>query len=84
LRQTLQGYCTSGGVADEALELIATMGRNMGIGVQGKAVYAGTTRTAQGGGLAFGAKARANPPDSLTGTLTKGNALLHRGRQGSG
>ena len=42
----------------------------MSVGVQGKAVYAGTTRTAQGGALAFGAKARANPPDSLTGTLS--------------
>jgi hypothetical protein len=57
LCQTLQGYRTSGGVADEALELIATMGGDVSVGVQGKAVYAGTTRTAQGGVLAFGAKA---------------------------
>jgi hypothetical protein len=57
LCQTLQGYRTSGGVADEALELIATMGGDVSVGVQGKAVYAGTTRTAQGGVLAFGANA---------------------------
>ena len=42
------------------------------------------TRTAHSGVLAFGAKPRANPIDSLTGTLTQGNALLHRGRQGAG
>jgi hypothetical protein len=40
-----------------------------------------TTRTAQGGALAFITKARTNPTDLLTGTLTKVNALLHRARQ---
>ena len=60
------------------------MGGNVSVGVQGKAVYAGATRAAQDGVLAFGAKARANPPDSLTGALTKGDALLYRGRQGAG
>ena len=42
------------------------------------------TGTAHSGVLAFVAKPRANPTDSLTGTLTKGNALLHRSRQGAG
>jgi hypothetical protein len=39
LRQTLQGYCPSGGIADEVLQLITTMGRNLRVGVKGKAVY---------------------------------------------
>jgi hypothetical protein len=32
-RQTLQGDRSSGGVADEALELIAAMGGNMSVGM---------------------------------------------------
>jgi len=47
-------------------------------------MYTSTTCAAQGGAFAFVVKARANPTDSLTGTLTKGNVLLHRDRQGAG
>jgi len=39
LRQALQGDRTSGGIADQTLELIATMGGNMSIGVQGGLGY---------------------------------------------
>lgn len=38
LRQPLQGYCPSRGIADEALQLITAMGRNLGVGAQGKAM----------------------------------------------
>jgi len=65
-RQTLQRYRPSGGVADEALKRIAAMSGNLGVGVQGKAMHAGATRTAQGGALTFVTKARSNPTDSLT------------------
>jgi hypothetical protein len=59
-------------------ELSAAMGGNMSIGVKGKAMDTCPTRTAQGGALAFVAKARANPADSLTSTFTKGKTLLHQ------
>jgi len=39
-------------------------------------MHAGATRTAQGGALAFIAKARVNAADLPPDTLTKGNALL--------
>src|SRR5439155_497190 len=65
-------------IADQALQLIAPMRRNLGVGVQGKALDAGTAGTGERWGLARGAKPRANAPDPLAGPLPKSHALLHR------
>ena len=84
LRQTLQGHGTTGRIADQALQLVAPMGRDLGVGVQGKALHAGTAGTGQRGRLTLVAKAGANAPDLLASPLAKGDALLHRGRHGAG
>jgi hypothetical protein len=84
LGQALQGHGTTGCIADQALQLIPPMGGDLGIGVQGKALDAGTAGTGQCGRLAVHAKARAEAPDFLTSPLAKGEALLHGGRQGPG
>jgi hypothetical protein len=60
------------------------MGGDLGVGVQGEPVDAGTEGAAQERALALGAKARANAPDLLSSPLAKGDALLHRGGHGSG
>ena len=59
LLQTLQRHGTSRGRADQALQLIAPMGGDLGVGVQGEPVDAGTEGAAQERALALGAKARA-------------------------
>ena len=51
---------------------------------QGKPVDAGTAGTAQERALTLAAKSRADVPDMLASPLPKSNALLHRGRQGTG
>src|SRR5262249_33342321 len=56
LLQTLQRHGTSRGIADQALQLIAPMGGDLGVGVQGEPVDAGTEGTAQERALALGAK----------------------------
>ena len=56
--------------------MITAMSGNKSVGMQGRAMHAGATRTAQGGALAFIAKARVNAADLPPDTLTKGNALL--------
>jgi hypothetical protein len=60
------------------------MGRDLGVGMQGKALHAGTAGTRERGRLALAAKARADAPDLLASPLAKGEALLHGGRQGPG
>ena len=77
LLQTLQRHGTSRGIADQALQLIAPMGGDLGVGVQGEPVDAGTEGAAQERALALGAKARANAPDLLSSPLAKSDALLH-------
>src|SRR5215475_8648408 len=59
LLQTLQRHGTSRGIADQALQLIAPMGGDLGVGVQGEPVDAGTAGAAQERTLALEAKARA-------------------------
>src|SRR5215831_8037949 len=65
--EALQRHGTTGGIADEAFQLIAPMRRNRRVGVQGKALYAGTAGTGECWGLALVAKPRANAPDPLAG-----------------
>jgi len=56
LLQTLQRHGTSRGRAEQALQLIAPMGGDLGVGVQGEPVDAGTEGAAQERGLTLGAK----------------------------
>src|SRR5262245_23108114 len=84
LLQTLQGYGTTSGIAEQALQLVAPMGGDLGVGVQGKALDAGTAGPRQRGHLALGAKACANAPHPLASSLAKGDALLYRGSHGAG
>ena len=79
LRQALQRHGTAGGIADQALQLIAPVRRDLGVGVQGKPMYAGTAGTCERWRLALVAKARADAPDLLASPLPKGDALLHLG-----
>ena len=55
------------------------MGGDLGVGVQRKAVYAGTARTGEPGCLALGAKPCTDTAYVLPGPLPAGDALLHRG-----
>ena len=82
--EALQRHGTAGGIADEAFHLIAAMRRNRRVGVQGKAVYTGATRTGEPGRLALRAKPCTNAPDRLASLLPPGKALLHGGRHGTG
>jgi hypothetical protein len=45
LRQPLKRYSTSDCVPHQTLSLITPMRRNIGVGVQGKAVHTGTPRS---------------------------------------
>jgi len=56
----------------------------MGIGVQRKAMDAGTACPDERWHLALVAKAGANAPHLLPRAFAKGDALLHRGRHGTG
>jgi hypothetical protein len=58
--------------------------RDLGVGVHRKPLHAGTVGACQHGRLARAAKARAEAPDLLARPLPEGDALLHRGRQGTG
>src|SRR5712691_4505829 len=60
------------------------MGRDLGVGVERKALHAGTAGTGERWRLARVAKPRADAPDLLTGPLPEGNTLLHGGRHGTG
>ncbi len=84
LGQTLQGHGATGRIADQALQLIPPIGGDVGGGMQGKALHAGTAGTGQCGRLALAAKAPADAPDLLASPLAKGEALLHRGGHSAG
>ena len=45
--EALQRHGTAGRIADEALSLIPPVRGDMGIGMQGKALYAGTAGTSE-------------------------------------
>src|SRR5215468_5724173 len=77
--EAFQGHGPAGRIADEAFQLIAPMRRNRRVGVQGKALDAGTAGTGERWGLALVAKPRAHAPDPLAGPLPPRDALLHRG-----
>src|SRR2546421_3640079 len=81
--EPLQGYGTTGSIADEAFQLIAPVRRDLGAGVHRKPLHAGTVGTCKRGHLARAAKARADAPYPLASPLPKSNALLHGGRHGA-
>jgi hypothetical protein len=84
LRQALQGHRAAGSIADQAFQLVAPMGGDLGVGVERKALHAGTAGTSKRKRLALGAKARTHAPNLLASSLAKGDALLHRGHHGAG
>src|SRR5262249_20767819 len=71
-------------ITNQSFQLVPPMRWDVGVGMQRKPVDAGTAGTAQERALALGAKARAYVPDLLSSPLAKGDALLHRGRHGTG
>jgi hypothetical protein len=82
--ETLQGHGTASRIPEQALQLVAPMGGDLGVGVERKAVDAGTACPGERGRLALSAKAGANAPHALASPLAKGDALLHRGGHGAG
>ena len=82
--EALQRHGTSGRIADQSLRLIAPMRRDLGVGVEGKPVDAGTAGARERGMFPCITKPRPKTPHLLTGSLSKGDALLHRGSQGAG
>src|SRR5215472_11385618 len=82
--EALQGHGPAGRIADEAFQLIAAMGWNLRVGMQGKALDAGTARTGEAWRLTLVAKAGTQAPDLLARPLPKGDALLDRGGHGAG
>jgi hypothetical protein len=57
---------------------------NLGVGVEGETVGTGTAGTRQFGAFTFRTKSRANPPNFLSGPLSKGDALCDRSGHGAG
>jgi hypothetical protein len=82
--EALQGHGTPGGRADELFQLIAAMGRDLRVGVEGKAVDAGATRPREPGRLTLVTKSGADAPDVLAGPVPDGDAVLDGGGQGAG
>jgi hypothetical protein len=60
------------------------MRRHRDLGVQRKAVHAGTAGTGEGRAFALVAKPRAYAAHLLAGAFPKGNTLRHRSRHGAG
>src|SRR5919197_3517150 len=67
-----QGHGTAGGIANEAVQLIAAMGGALGVGVQGKAVDMGTPRARACRAFPYGAKTRAHASYPLSSPLPTG------------
>src|SRR5437867_11132025 len=84
LCQPLQGHRTACGIAEQALQLIPPMRRNLGLSVERKAVHTGTPRTGEPGRFALRAKARADAAHVLSGSFSTRDALLDRSRHGAG
>src|SRR2546428_13726946 len=82
--QALQGHGAAGGIADEALQLIAPMRRDLGVRMERNPVDTGTAGARERWRLALVAKPRADAPDFLASPLPKGDALLYRGGHSAG
>src|SRR5262249_1585488 len=84
LLEALQRHSPAGGIADELFQLIAAMGRDLGVGMQRKAVDTGAARPREPGRLTLVTKSRADAPDVLPGPVPEGDAVLDRSRHGAG
>src|SRR5215831_17892659 len=60
------------------------MGRDLRVGVEGKAVDTGATRPREPGRLTLVTKAGADAPDVLPGPVPEGDAVLDGGGHGAG
>src|SRR5262244_2659386 len=72
--EALQGHGPAGRIADEAFQLIAAMDWNLRVGMQGKALDAGTARTGEAWRLTLVAKAGIQAPDLLAHPFPQGDA----------
>jgi len=82
--EALQRHGASGRIADQTFQLVTAMRWNLGVGMEGKAVAAGTADAAQGGAFPFVAKPGSNAAHLLAGSLPKSNLPLHRSGHGTG
>src|SRR5438128_7502532 len=82
--EALQRHGTSSCIPYQALQLIAPVRRNLGVGVEGKPVDTGAARTSEPGRLVRIAKARADAAPVLSSSFSTGDALLDRSRHGAG
>jgi len=82
--EALQRHGTSGRRAAQSLQLIAPMRRDLGVGVEGKPVDAGTAGAHERGMFPCITKPPPKTPHLLTCSLPTGDALLHRGGHGAG
>src|SRR5262249_17445272 len=81
------GFCArrSGAPAPKrASQRVPPVRRDLGVGVERKALHTGTAGPRERGRLALAATARADAPDLLASSLATGDALLHRGGHGTG
>ena len=84
LCQALQGHRAASRLPEKAFQLVPPVRRDLGVGVERKALHTGTAGPRERGRLALAAKARADAPDLLASSLATGEALLHRGGHGTG
>src|SRR5215470_14395742 len=84
LRQPLQRHGAAGGIADQALQLIAPVRGDRGVSVERKPVDAGAARPSEPWCLALGTKPCANTAYVLPGPFSEGDTVLHGGRHGTG
>src|SRR5215510_127093 len=82
LLEALQRHGPAGGIADELFQLIPPVRGDLGVGVQRKALDAGTVWTGELGRLAFRTKARADAAHVLAGPFAISDAVLDRSRHG--
>jgi len=81
---TLKCHGASRRVSNQAFQLVASMGWDLGVGVERKLVDAGTAGARVCGVFPCIAKPRPDAPHLLPGPLPKGDALLDGGGHGTG
>ena len=72
--EALQRHGTAGRITEQTFQLIPPVRGDLGIGVQRKALHAGTAGTGERWRLALGAKACANAPHLLPRAFATGDA----------
>src|SRR5262245_11540368 len=74
--EALQRHGAAGGIADELVQLIASVRWNRRVGVERKSIDTGTARTSEPRRLALRAKTRADAAHVLAGSFATRDALL--------